>query len=131
MGAWDYGLYGSDEALDARATFLAELSLPDDPKLFAACVGLLALFDPSAHQLEGAHEHTAIGGLPPNLREITQVAASVGASGPRLPYTPAVRDVLGVDGSYGRVVEPLLELRETITMARVIRDRGVKIVEEG
>ena len=39
--------------------------------------------------------------------------------------------MLGVDASYGRVVDPLLELRETIIMARVIRDRGVRIVDEG
>ena len=129
MGAWDYGLYGSDEVLDARSRFLAEIALPDDPKLFAACVGLIALLDPTAHQLESAHEHTALVGLPQQLREAAAVAATVAASGPRLPYAAPVRDVLGVEASYGRVVDPLLELRETITMARAIRDRAVRIME--
>jgi len=131
MGAWDYGLYGSDEALDARAQFLGTIALPDDPKLFAACVGLLALLDPTAHQLECATEHNALVGLPQQLREAATVAATVAASGPRLSYVGPVRDVLGVDASYGRVVDPLLELRETITMARAIRDRGVRIVDDG
>jgi hypothetical protein len=131
MGAWDYGLYGSDEALDARCRFLAEIELPEEPKLFAACIGLLALLDPTAHQLEGANQHGALADLPQTLREATTVAATVAASGPRLPYTEPVRDVLGVEASYGRVVDPLLELRETITMARAIRDRGVRIVDHG
>jgi hypothetical protein len=130
MGAWDYGLYGSDEALEARSTFIAEIGLPEDPPLFAACVGLLVLLDPGAHQLETARGHTAIAGLPQNIRDAT-IAATLAASGMRLPYSRAVRDVLGVDASYGRVVDPLLELRETITMARVIRDRAVKIVDDG
>jgi hypothetical protein len=131
MGAWDYGLYGSDEALDARGRFIAEIELPEEPKLFAACIGLLALLDPTAHQLECASVHGALADLPQTLREAAAVAATVAASGPRLPYTEPVRDVLGVDASYGRVVDPLLELRETITMARVIRDRGVRIVDHG
>ena len=130
MGAWDYGLYGSDEALDARSKFIAEIELPDDPRLFEACVGLLALLDPFAHQLEGAHTHPTIAALPHNIRDAT-IAATLAASGLRLPYSRAVREVLGVDASYGRVVDPLLELRETITMARVIRDRAVKIVDDG
>ena len=131
MGTWDYGLYGSDEALDARSSFLADIALPEDPHLFAACVGLLALLDPTAHQLESAHENAAIIGLPQPLREAATVAATVAASGPRLPYPAPVRDVLGVDASYGRVVDPLLELRETITLARAIRDRGVQLVDDG
>jgi hypothetical protein len=131
MGAWDYGLYGSDEALDARGRFLAQIELPEEPKLFAACIGLLALLDPTAHQLEVANGHSALADLPPTLREATTVAATVAASGPRLPYADPVRDLLGVDASYGRVVDPLLELRETITMARAIRDRGVRVVDHG
>jgi hypothetical protein len=131
MGAWDTGLYGCDEALDARTEFLANVELPEEPKLFAACVGLLALLDPTAHQLEAAGAHGALARLPQGLREAAHVAANIQASGPRLPYAASVRDVLGVDASYGRVVDPLLELRETITIARAIRDRGVKIVDNG
>ncbi|HEY5943956.1 MAG TPA: hypothetical protein VIV40_00620 [Kofleriaceae bacterium] len=131
MGAWDTGLYGCDEALDARTEFLGSVELPEDPRLFAACVGLLALLDPTAHQLEMVGEHGSLAGLPQTLREATAVAATVAASGPRLPYAPQVRDVLGVDASYGRVVDPLLEMRETITIARAIRDRAVRIVDCG
>jgi len=131
MGAWDYGLYGNDDALNARGTVLAKVMLPDDPRLFAGCVGLLALLEPEAHQFVDVGNHAALSALPQGLREATTVAATVGASGPRLPYTDRVRDILGIDASYGRVVDPLLELRETITIARSIRDRCAKIVDDG
>lgn len=130
MGAWDTGLYGSDDALDARGAFLKHVSLPGEPKLFAACVGLLALLDPTAHQFESITVHSALGELPQGLREAAMVAATVHASGPRLPYPQQVVDILGIDASYGRVVDPLLELRETIMIARALRDRCVKQIDE-
>lgn len=131
MGAWDYGLYGSDDALNARGVLLAKVTLPEDPRLFAGCIGLLALLEPDAHQFLDVANHAALALLPPVLREATNVAAHIGASGPRLPYGDRVRDILGIDASYGRVVDPLLELRETITIARSIRDRCAKIVDDG
>ncbi len=130
MGAWDTGLYGSDDALDARGGFLKKVSLPQDPKLFAACVGLLALLDPTAHQFDSITGHSALTELPQGLREAAMVAATVHASGPRLPYTAELVDILGIDASYGRVVDPLLELRETIMIARALRDRCVKEIDD-
>ncbi|HEX5057987.1 MAG TPA: hypothetical protein VFV99_01450, partial [Kofleriaceae bacterium] len=131
MGAWDYGLYGNDEALNTRGVVLAKVVLPEDPRLFAGCVGLLALLEPEAHQFVDIGNHPALTALPQVLREATMVAAQVTASGPRLPYTERVRDILGIDASYGRVVDPLLALRETITIARSIRDRCTKLVDDG
>jgi hypothetical protein len=130
MGAWDTGLYGSDDALDARAELLRKVTLPEEPRLFAACVGLLALFDPTADQFDSIAEHKALATLPQGLREAATVAASVHASGPRLPYTAQLGEILGIDASYGRVVDPLLELRETITIGRALRDRCVRSVDE-
>lgn len=130
MGAWNTGLYGSDEALDTRGAFLDDVALPGEPKLFAACVGLLAFLDPTARQFESIAYHEALSALPQGLREATTVAASVHASGPRLPYTAELGDILGIDASYGRVVDPLLELRETITIARAIRDRCVRAIDD-
>jgi hypothetical protein len=131
MGAWDTALYGSDDALDARAAMLRKVNLPEDPRLFAACVGLLALFDPTAEQFDAIAGHSALAALPQGLREAATVAASVHASGPRLPYTAQLGEILGIDASYGRVVDPLLELRETITIGRALRDRCVRAVDEG
>ncbi len=131
MGAWDYGLYGSDEALEARTRLLAGIMLPSEPELFAASVGLLALLEPEARQFESIAEHAALEKLPPSLREATAVAAKVGASGPRLPYSDSTRDILGIDASYGRFVDPLLALRETIIIARAIRQQCVRTVDEG
>lgn len=131
MGAWDYGLYGSDEALEARTRLLAAIMLPSEPGLFAASVGLLALLEPEARQFETITDHDALEKLPPSLREATAVAAKVGASGPRLPYSDTTRDILGIDASYGRLVDPLLALRETIVVARAIRQQCVRTVDEG
>jgi hypothetical protein len=130
MGAWDTGLYGSDDALDARAELLRKVTLPEEPRLFAACVGLLALLDPTAEQFDSIASHSALAALPQGLREAATVAASVHASGPRLPYTAQLGEILGIDASYGRVVDPLLELRETITIARALRERCVRGVDE-
>ena len=130
MGAWDTGLYGSDDALDARGELLRKVTLPEEPKLFAACVGLLALLDPTADQFESIGNHPALATLPQGLREAATVAASVHASGPRLPYTAQLGEILGIDASYGRVVDPLLELRETITIGRALRDRCVRSVDD-
>ena len=124
MGAWDTGLYGSDDALDARAELLRKVTLPEEPRLFAACVGLLALLDPTADQFDAIASHSALTALPQGLREAATVAAPVHASGPRLPYTAQLGDILGIDASYGRVVDPLLELRESITIGRALRDRS-------
>ncbi len=131
MSTWDTVLYGSDEALDERGRLIAGITLPIDPPMFAACVGLLTLLDPSADQLDAIAQHDALAGLPQGLREATTVAAQVGASGPRLPYSKAARDVLGIDASYGRMVDPLLELRETIMIARAVREHCVRAVDEG
>lgn len=131
MSAWDFGLYGSDEALDARTRLLAAIMLPSEPELFAATVGLLALLEPEARQFATIVDHAALDKLPPALREATAVAAMVGASGPRLPYSDTTRDILGIDASYGRLVEPLLALRETIVIARAIRKQCVRTVDEG
>jgi hypothetical protein len=131
MGAWDYGLYGSDEALEARTQLLAAIMLPAEPELFAASVGLLALLEPEARQFETITDHEALAKLPPSLREATAVAAMVGASGPRLPYSDMTRDILGIDASYGRFVDPLLQLRETIMIARAIREQCVRTVDAG
>lgn len=131
MGAWDHGLYDNDDALDARGELLSGIGIPDDPQMFAACIGLLALLDPTADQFACVKEHAALTKLPNELREAAAVAAMVGASGPSLPYRDRLRDILGIDASYGRVVEPLLELRETIAIARAIRNRCIDIVEEG
>jgi hypothetical protein len=130
MGAWDTGLYGSDDALDARAELLRKVTLPEEPRLFAACVGLLALLDPTADQFDAIASHSALSALPQGLREAATVAASVHASGPRLPYTAQLGDILGIDASYGRVVDPLLQLRESITIGRALRDRCVRAVDE-
>lgn len=131
MTAWDSVLYGSDEALHARGELLASVSLPEEPQMFAACVGLLALLDPEADQFAAIGDHPVLATLPASLRDATIVAAQVGASGPRLPYSEAVRGVLGLDASYGRVVDPLLELRETIMIARAIREQCVRVIDEG
>ena len=65
------------------------------------------------------------------LREAAAFAAQVDASGPRLPYSAAAREVLGIDASYGRLVDPLLELRETIMIARAVREHCVRAIDEG
>ena len=131
MSTWGKGLYDNDEALDARGDLLSGIGIPDDPKLFAGCIGLLALLDPTADQFAAIKDHAALSSLPTGLREAASVAAMIGASGPSLPYRDRVRDILGIDASYGRVVEPLLELRETIQIARAIRNRCIAIVDEG
>ena len=131
MSTWDSVLYGSDEALVARTGLIAAVALPEEPQLFAACVGLLALLEPEADQFDGISTHSTFASLPPALRDATAVAAQVAASGPRLPYTAAVRDILGIDASYGRMVDPLLELRETILIARAIREKCVRVIDEG
>jgi hypothetical protein len=131
MGAWNHGLYDNDAALDARGELLSGIGIPDDPPLFAATIGLLALLDPTADQFAQVKDHAAMSSLPSEVREAAQVAAFVGASGPCLPYRQSVREVLGIDASYGRVVEPLLELRETISIARAIRNRCIDIVDTG
>jgi hypothetical protein len=131
MGAWDHGLYANDDALDARGDLLSGIGIPDDPMMFAACLGLLALLDPTADQLALVKSHAALGALPSELREAAQVTAMIGASGPCLPYRKRVREVLGIDASYGRVVEPLLELRETVPIARAIRNRCIEVVDAG
>ena len=131
MGTWDTALYGSDDALDARGDLIAAIGLPDEPRLFAACVGMLALLDPTADQLAQVSAHPALAQLPAPLHEAAGVAALVGASGPTLPYGAQAKQVLGIDGSFGRVVEPLLELREAIALARAIRERCIKVIGEG
>lgn len=130
MGVWNTGLYGSDDALDARTGLINDIALPGEPRLFAACVGLLALLEPTARQFDSIAGHDALSALPQELREATAVAASVHASGPRLPYTAQLGDILGIDASCGRVVDPLLELREAITVARAIRDRCVRAIDD-
>src|SRR5687768_15305 len=124
-------MYGSDEARDARASLLAALPLPNEPRLFAACVGLLALLDPTADQLPNVPKHLALTGLAAGVREATLVAATLSASGPALPYSAHAQRVLGVGGSIGRVIDPLLELREAIIVARSIRDRCCEAIDEG
>lgn len=131
MGTWDTALYGSDDALDARGDLIAVIGLPEEPTLFAACVGMLALLDPTADQLLQVSAHAALAELPAPLREAAAVAALVGASGPTLPYSAQAKQVLGIDASFGRVVEPLLELRESIALARALRERCVKVIGEG
>jgi hypothetical protein len=131
MGRWDTALYGSDDALDARGDLIAAIGLPDEPKLFAACVGMLALLDPTADQLAQVSTHAALAELPAPLREAAAVAALVGASGPTLPFSAQAKQVLGIDASFGRVVEPLLELREAIALSRAIRERCTKVIAEG
>ena len=124
-------MYGSDDARDARAHLLAALPLPTDPRLFAASVGLIALFDPTADQLATVPKQLALTGLPEGVREATLVAATLNASGPGLPYSAPAQRVLGVGGSIGRVIDPLLGLREAITVARSIRDRCCEAIDEG
>src|SRR5688572_7293866 len=68
VGSWDPTLYGGDDALDARGELFAAVPLPDEPRLFAACVGLLALLEPDAPQFETIGEHAALEKLPPSLR---------------------------------------------------------------
>lgn len=131
MGTWDTALYGSDDALDARGNLLAEVGLPDEPRLFAACVGLLALLDPTADQLVQVSTHPAAAKLPAPLQESATVAAMVGASGPTLPYGAPAKEILGIDASFGRVVEPLLELREAIAIARALRERCNRVIGVG
>jgi hypothetical protein len=127
----DHALYGSLEALDARGDLLASIALPGEARMFAACVGLIALLEPEAHQFTRIVNHAALASLPQPLREATAVAANVHASGPRLPYSDRARDVLGVDASFGRIVDPLLELREAITIARAIREQCMRAIDEG
>ncbi len=127
----DSVLYGSDDALAARGQLIADITLPVEPQMFAACVGLLTLLDPGADQLDAISTHAVMPTLPQGLREATTVAAQVGASGPRLPYSAAAREVLGIDASSGRLVDPLLELRETIMIARAIREHCVRSIDEG
>jgi hypothetical protein len=129
--AFGVGLYDNDDALTARAELLARVALPSDPPLFAACIGLLALLEPHATQLDRITEHPALASLPQGLREAASVAALVDASGPRLPYDMRVRDILGIDGSFGRIVEPLLELRESIMIARALREQCMRVIGEG
>jgi len=131
MSAWDHGLYDNEAALDARGELLSGIGIPEDPAMFAACIGLLALLDPTADQLAIVKNHRALAELPAELHEAAAVAAMIGASGPCLPYRVPLRDILGISASYGRVVEPLLELRETIPLARAIRNRCIDIVGSG
>lgn len=131
MSNWDSCLYSSDDALDARGQLIAEITLPVEPEMFAACVGLLTLLDPGADQLDAIATHAVLPTLPQGLREAAAFAAQVDASGPRLPYSAAAREVLGIDASYGRLVDPLLELRETIMIARAVREHCVRAIDEG
>jgi hypothetical protein len=131
MSDWDPTLYGSDEAHDARGELLAEIPLPREPRLFAACIGLLALLDPTSDQFGQVQTHAALNELPPGLREASLVAATIGASGPSLPYSERTRVIIGIAGSYGRVIDPLLELRESVIFARAIRDRCIRAVDDG
>jgi hypothetical protein len=59
------------------------------------------------------------------------LAAKVGASGPSLPYSGPTIEALGIDASHGRVIDPLLALRESITAARTIRDHCTRVIAEG
>src|SRR5688572_3396146 len=104
MGSWDTTLYGNDEALDARGDLLADIALPEEPRSFAACIGLLAMLDPTADQFDQVPRHPMLAALPPDLRESTLLAAKVGASGPSLPYSGPTIEVLGIDASHGRVI---------------------------
>lgn len=131
MTAFAVGLYDSDEAIAARSALLARVVLPSNPSMFAACVGLLTLLDPSAKQLALIAAHPALASLPQGLKEAASVAALIDASGPRMPYDVRVRDILGIDASFGRIVEPLLELRESIMIARALREQCMRVIGEG
>lgn len=124
-------LYDEEAATEARAQLFAGIGLPSDPPLLAASIGLLALLAPDAHQLQTIQGHPGWCALPQGLREAASVAAMIQASGPRLPYDTRVREILGIDASYGRIVEPLLELRETIMVARAIREQCIRVINDG
>lgn len=124
-------LYDEEAATEARMQLIAGITLPTDPPLCAASIGLLALLEPRARQLQMLHIHPGFAAMPQGLRDAANVAAMVHASGPRLPYDKRVRDILGIDGSYGRIVEPLLELREAIMVARAIREQCIRVINDG
>lgn len=124
-------LYDEEAATDARMRLFAGIGLPSDPPLFAASIGILALLEPRARQLQTIQMHPGWSAMPNGLREAASVAAMITASGPRLPYDAHVRDILGIDGSFGRIVDPLLELREAIMIARAVREQCVRVINEG
>src|SRR5690606_5039136 len=50
-------LYDEEAATEARMQLIAGITLPTDPPLCAASIGLLALLEPRARQLQMLHIH--------------------------------------------------------------------------